>query len=299
MLIINLAVSDLGISVFGYPFTTSSCFANRFLWGTVGCKVQGFTTFFFAMADMYTLTMLSVYRWVAVCVPQHNHRLNFSVTMKVIAGTWIVAFLTTAPPLVGMSTYTYEPFGTSCTIDWDDPEPLNVFYVYLLVFVAYLIPVAIMCYCYYYVVQRSNELLRSMKQIKHQMLTLGEAEEANANIAENKVTWISLVMVAVFIVIWSPYTFVCVWAIYDADIPVWLNTLPTMCAKSSCMLNPVIFYLTNPIFRNTFKATFLRSRKVTPLTENRLQTFKVNKTKEGIFIGENNVTFRQADTTMF
>nr|KAG5688982.1 hypothetical protein BaRGS_005526 [Batillaria attramentaria] len=106
-------------------------------------------------------------------------------------------------------------------------------------------------------------------------------------------------MVAVFIVIWSPYTFVCVWAIYDADIPVWLNTLPTMCAKSSCMLNPVIFYLTNPIFRNTFKATFLRSRKVTPLTENRLQTFKVNKTKEGIFIGENNVTFRQADTTMF
>ncbi|XP_070188587.1 visual pigment-like receptor peropsin [Littorina saxatilis] len=323
MLLINLAASDLGISVFGYPLTTSSCFAQRYLWGMVGCKVQGFATFFFAMADMYTLTMVSVYRWVAVCVPEYNYILNFSLTMKVILGTWVAAFLTTAPPLVGMSEYTFEPFGTSCTIDWDDPSPLNVFYVYLLVFVAYVLPVAVMCYCYYKVrvfvavmcycyykvrvsvavmcycyykvrvsvavmcycyykvrvsvavmcycyykvVIRSNQLVRAMKMAQRKTMTLGEAEDANITLAENKVTWISLIMVTVFVIIWSPYTFVCVWAIYDKDIPVWLNTLPTMCAKASCMLNPVIFYLTNPVFRNTFMATFCRN-KVTPLPKN-------------------------------
>jgi visual pigment-like receptor peropsin len=64
-------------------------------------------------------------------------------------------------------------------------------------------------------------------------------------------------MVVVFVVIWSPYCFVCLWAIHDPEVPVWMNTLPTMCAKASCMLNPVIFYLTNPVFRNTFKATFM------------------------------------------
>ena len=75
-------------------------------------------------------------------------------------------------------------------------------------------------------------------------------------------------MVVVFIIIWSPYTFVCVWAIYDANIPVWVNTLPTMFAKASCMLNPVIFYLTNPVFRTTFRATFMRTKRVAPLKTN-------------------------------
>ena len=82
-------------------------------------------------------------------LPCSVHYLNFDRTMKVIAGTWVAAFLVTAPPLVGMSRYTFEPFGTSCTIDWDATNPLSVFYVYLLVVVAYLIPVGIMAYCYY------------------------------------------------------------------------------------------------------------------------------------------------------
>ncbi|XP_076445835.1 opsin-5-like [Babylonia areolata] len=301
MLLINLALSDLGISIFGYPLTTSSCFARRYLWGMVGCKVQGFSTFMFAMADMYTLTVVSVYRWVAVCRPHYMHTLNYSVTMRVIAGTWVAAVLTTAPPLVGMSRYTFEPFGTSCTIDWDDTSPLSVFYVYLLIVIAYVLPVAIMSFCYYKVVIRSNQLMRTMRQAQSNALSLAEAETANNTLAENKVTWVSLAMVLIFVVVWSPYAFVCVWAIYDSNIPVWVNTLPTMVCKASCMLNPLIFYLTNPIFRDTFRATFLRSSKVKPwgITSRHEQTFKINKTKDGVFIGENCVTFHQADTTMF
>ncbi|XP_025098521.1 visual pigment-like receptor peropsin [Pomacea canaliculata] len=300
ILILNLAISDIGISVFGYPLTTSSCFAERYLWGMVGCKIQGFTTFFLAMADMYTLTVISVYRWVAICRPHYNHRLNFSFTVKVVVGVWVAAFITTAPPLVGMSTYIFEPFGTSCTIDWDDPAPVSVFYIYALVLVAYIIPVVVMVYCYWKVVARSKSLLKKVKQSKCKTLSLGEAEEANSTMAECKVTWISLLMVSVFVVIWSPYTFVCVWAIYDPDIPMWLNTLPTMCAKSSCMLNPVIFYLTNPLFRATFRATFSRRRKILPfLSRTKSRTFKVDRTKDGIYIGESRVTLRQADTTLF
>ncbi|KAK7107163.1 hypothetical protein V1264_015124 [Littorina saxatilis] len=300
MLLINLALSDLGTSIFGYPWTMSSCFAERWLWGPWGCQIQGFTTFVFALSDMYTLTLVSVYRWIAVCLPQHNHRLNYRVTLKVIAGIWILSIVLCGLPLVGVSRYTYEPFGTSCTIDWDWQTPLNILYVYMLILLCYLIPVGIMSYCYYKVVNRSGQLLRTMKASKGKPLNLGEAEQANNTIAESKVTWISLLMVVVFVVIWSPYAFVCVWAFYTDEIPVWLNTLPTMCCKASCMLNPVIFYLTNPVFRNTFRATFMRNHKVDSQgAPGGLQTFKVDKTKEGIFIGENNVTFRKAETTLF
>nr|KAG5688980.1 hypothetical protein BaRGS_005524 [Batillaria attramentaria] len=306
MLIINLALSDLGISVFGYPLTMLSCFAGRWIFGMVGCTVQGFTTFVFALSDMYTLTVVSVYRWIAVCLPQYNHRLTVSLTLKVIGAEWILCIVICAFPLVGMSSYTPEPFGTSCTIDWDDPQPASVFYVYLLILIAYLVPVGIMFYCYYKVVIRSGEIMRSLKQTAAKTLNIGEAETANVNLAESKVTWISLAMVAAFLVVWSPYALLSVVAIHKADIALWLTTLPTMCCKASCALNPIIFYLTNPTFRRTFRATFCRSKKVAPSVPKsfilllcRAQTFKVDKTRDGIFIGEANVTFRQADTTMF
>ncbi|XP_025097888.1 opsin-5-like [Pomacea canaliculata] len=190
ILILNLAISDIGISVFGYPLTTSSCFAERYLWGMVGCKIQGFTTFFLAMADMYTLTAISVYRWVAICRPHYSTPQAQLFLHRQSGGGRVGGGLHHhAPPLVGMSTYIFEPFGTSCTIDWDDPAPVSVFYIYALVLVAYIIPVVVMVYCYWKVVARSKSLLKKVKQSKCKTLSLGEAEEANSTMAECKVTW--------------------------------------------------------------------------------------------------------------
>ena len=62
-------------------------------------------------------------------------------------------------PLVGVNSYTYEPFGTSCTIDWDDDSPLSFAYVYLLVVVAYTLPVGTMSYCYTKVIRSWDEYM--------------------------------------------------------------------------------------------------------------------------------------------
>ncbi|XP_055956847.1 visual pigment-like receptor peropsin, partial [Patella vulgata] len=66
---------------------------------------------------------------------------------------------------------------------------------------------------------------------------------------EKHVTWICLLMTGTFTILWSPYTFVCLWSVYDANLPIWITTWPTMFAKASCMINPIIYYLSNPLFR--------------------------------------------------
>ncbi|XP_055955064.1 rhodopsin, G0-coupled-like [Patella vulgata] len=111
LLLLNLAVSDLGISLFGYPWTTASCYAGRYLFGRVGCTIQGFMTFTLAQTDMNTLACLSFYRYINICKPHH-----------MISLMWAYSLVWTVPPLFGWSSYIPEPFGTSCSIDWKNGE---------------------------------------------------------------------------------------------------------------------------------------------------------------------------------
>lgn len=70
LLLVNLAISDIGISVFGYPWTVASNYAKRYLFGSAFCSIQGFMTFTLAQTDMNTLACLSVFRYITICYPQ-------------------------------------------------------------------------------------------------------------------------------------------------------------------------------------------------------------------------------------
>lgn len=47
--------------------------------------------------------------------------------------------------------------------------------------------------------------------------------------------------------------FVCLWAVYDRSRPGWVTTLPTMFAKSTCALNPIMYAGMNDNFREVIK----------------------------------------------
>lgn len=61
---------------------------------------------------------------------------------------------------------------------------------------------------------------------------------------------ISMVMIGCFLICWSPYAFISLWAALVAPPPAWLSPFPTFFCKASCALNPIIYTLTNSTFRN-------------------------------------------------
>nr|WKW95587.1 Go-opsin 2/4/5 [Lottia peitaihoensis] len=291
-----MAASDLGISILGYPLTTASNYAGRYLFSDYVCVIQGFWCFTFAQASLNTTIPISIYRYIAVCKPHLSYHLTKRATLFVILIVWIYTIAWTAPPLFGWSSYTYEPFGTSCSLDWGSPKPLDVAYIYILFFSCYLIHIVIISYCYYYVYKKSVNLklhpVRAPISYEH-------AVEYKNYRAESKITTMCVVMVVVLIIVWAPYTFVCLALIYKPDIPIWWTTLPTMFAKLASMLNPFIYAATNAKFRATFTAVFKRSNVVQPkivvnptndLTAEERRTnvsdiFMVDRTNDGVYIG--------------
>ncbi|ESP03910.1 hypothetical protein LOTGIDRAFT_156508 [Lottia gigantea] len=253
MLLLNLAISDFGVSLCGYPLTTASNFAQRYLFGSTGCIIQGFLTFTLALTDMNTLACLSVYRYITVCKPHYINKLDIKCTLRIIVFLWCYSFLWTVPPLLGWNSYIFEPFGTSCSIDWMNSEPFAQAYTWCLVLFCYLIHLITMIVCYFHVVRRTKELNISLDLSSPSVGTPAEVECCSKLHLEKHVTWMSVIMTSTFIILWTPYAFVCLWSVHDNTLPAWITTWPTMFAKASCMVNPVVYYMSNPLFRKCAK----------------------------------------------
>ncbi|XP_067654375.1 rhodopsin, G0-coupled-like [Haliotis asinina] len=263
-LLLNLVISDLGISLFGYPLTTSSNYAGRYLYGKVGCIIQGFMTFTLAQTDMNTLACLSVYRFISVCMPGDVHRLTRSVTIKVIIFLWLYSLLWTVPPLLGWSAYTYEPFGTSCSIDWDDKESGAVAYTWCLIIYCYIVHILIIAYCYYKIAMKAKEVHSRLKHFTIGGICNSDSMCLRRVQMERKSSLMSVLLTVTFIILWSPYAFVCVWSVYNPNLPNWITTWPTMFAKFTCTLNPFLYFMTHPTFKRHVMALFPRGKDPPP-----------------------------------
>ncbi|XP_067676478.1 rhodopsin, G0-coupled-like [Haliotis asinina] len=300
-LILNLSMADLGISVVGYPLTTASCFANRFLFGEIGCIIQGFLTFTLALCAMKTMTCLSVYRYITICRPHLKWRLDMDLTKKVIIFLWCYALFWTSPPLVGFSSYVFEPFGTSCSVNWTLKSCPGIFYTHCLIIFCYVVNISIIGFCYQRVVSKTSELTRKINSSRGLPLNINEALAVRWMTKESKVTLISMAMVVSFAVIWFPYALLSLLVIYGVKVPVEFTTLPTMFCKSSCMINPIIYSVFNSEFRMYVTRLLTRKRQV-GVEMNRRQTlrkFSMDKTHEGIYIGKGAVTMLRDRNLLF
>ena len=65
----------------------------------------------------------------------------------------LYAFFWTGPPLFGWSSYTQEPFKTSCTVNWTGKTPADITYNTLCTVFCYFLPVTLFVFCYYNVVK--------------------------------------------------------------------------------------------------------------------------------------------------
>ncbi|XP_067673907.1 opsin-5-like [Haliotis asinina] len=300
LFILNLTISDLGISLFGYPLTTTSCFAQRFLYGEIGCLIQAFTTFILALSDMKTLVGLSVYRYIYMCWPHLKHRLTVDFTKKVIAGLWLYSLFWAVMPLVGWSRYALEPFGTSCSIDWTLRTINGRTYTSALIFFCFVVNIGIIGFSYWNVVRTSRRLMRRLRTTMAS-ISIEEAVEQRNISKEDRLVWITMAMVVSYAVLWSPYAILAVVFTTVDGLAPWMSTIPTMMCKSSCLVNPLIYCMFNQDFRNYVVGICSRRRKVGEAVKNKpiKRVIIVDRTREGVYIGNAEVEVRPDNRILF
>ncbi|KAK9518259.1 hypothetical protein VZT92_023570 [Zoarces viviparus] len=245
VILLNISLSDILVCVFGTPFSFAASLHGRWLIGEHGCKWYGFANSLFGIVSLVSLSILSYERYTAVLRSSQVDVSDFRKARLCVGGSWLYSLLWTLPPLLGWSSYGPEGPGTSCSVQWHLRSPASVSYVLCLFIFCLLLPFLLMVYSY-------GRILVAIRRV-------GRINLLAAQRREQHILTMVLSMVSCYMLCWMPYGIMALMATFGRSrlvTPV-ASVVPSVLAKFSAVINPVIYLF----FNNQFYRCFVASMK--------------------------------------
>ncbi|XP_029612413.1 pinopsin [Salmo trutta] len=252
MLLLNISVSDMLVCLCGTTLSFASSLHARWLYGKHGCMWYGFANSCFGIVSLMSLAFLSYDRYSTLTV--YNKRApDYRKPLLAVAGSWLYSLFWTVPPLLGWSSYGLEGAGTSCSVTWTSQTPQSHSYIICLFIFCLGLPVLVMVYCY-------GRLLYAVKQV-------GRIRKSAARRREFHILFMVITTVVCYLLCWMPYGVIAMMATFGHPglITPILTVVPSIMAKSSTVINPLIYILMNKQFYRCFLILFHCKR---PSSEN-------------------------------
>ncbi|KAA0723877.1 Kappa-type opioid receptor [Triplophysa tibetana] len=249
--IFNLALADALVTT-TMPFQSADYLLSSWPFGEIVCKVFISIDYYNMFTSIFTLTMMSVDRYVAVCHPIKALDFRTPLNAKGInVGIWMLSSAAGIPAMVLGGTQTNNGT-TECTLQFPDPYEYWDTVMKICVFgFGFVAPVLIISVCYSLMLLR----LRSVR-------LLSGSREKDRNL--RRITRLVLVVVAAFIICWTPiHIFILLRAL--VAVP---ETTAVMAAYFLCValgytnssLNPVLYAFLDENFKRCFKDFCLPAR---------------------------------------
>ncbi|KAI1885353.1 hypothetical protein AGOR_G00219260 [Albula goreensis] len=243
MLLLNISVSDMLVCLFGTTLSFASSIRGRWLVGQGGCMWYGFINSCFGIVSLISLAVLSYDRYSTLTV--YNKRApDYRKPLLAVGGSWLYSLLWTVPPLLGWSSYGLEGAGTSCSVTWTSRTLGSHSYIICLFIFCLTLPVLVMVYCY-------GRLMYAVKQV-------GKIRKTAARRREYHILFMVITTVVCYLLCWMPYGVVALMATFGRPgiITPIASVVPSILAKSSTVINPIIYILMNKQFYRCFLILF-------------------------------------------
>ncbi|XP_065399681.1 mu-type opioid receptor isoform X2 [Macaca fascicularis] len=242
--IFNLALADALVTS-TLPFQSVNYLMGTWPFGTILCKIVISIDYYNMFTSIFTLCTMSVDRYIAVCHPVKALDFRTPRNAKIInVCNWILSSAI-GLPVMFMATTKYRQGSIDCTLTFSHPSWYweNLLKICVFIF-AFIMPVLIITVCYGLMILR----LKSVRM-------LSGSKEKDRNL--RRITRMVLVVVAVFIICWTP---IHIYVIIKALVTIPETTLQTVswhfCIAlgytNSC-LNPVLYAFLDENFKRCFR----------------------------------------------
>ncbi|XP_068604695.1 vertebrate ancient opsin-like [Brachionichthys hirsutus] len=242
LLLMNISVSDLLVCVLGTPFSFLASAHGRWLIGRGGCVWYGFANSLFGIVSLISLAVLSYERYCTMVVPAEADSSDYWKVFLGIAVSWVYSLVWTLPPLFGWSRYGPEGPGTTCSVDWTGRTANNTSYIICLFVFCLIVPFLVIVFCY-------GKLLCAIRQV-------GGINVTTSRRREQRVLFMVVIMVVCYLLCWLPYGIMALLASFGPPglITPEASIIPSVLAKTSTVINPVIYVFMNKQFYRCFQA---------------------------------------------
>ena len=240
LFILNITLGDLLYSLVACPMLAASNARGEWLFGDAGCTASGFIATFFALGAMMNLVGAAYERYTTICKLFDDGEAQFSrrKALLLIGFFWCYSFFWSVLPVLGWSSYVQEGVGTSCSIHWKSGGVENVSYAAWLTLSCYVVPVAVIVFCFYKT-RRTVQKLSERARVHWGENSIATQETIAA---ETKMTRIAFVMTTAFMFAWTPYAVTSTVAMYNPNLISDIGaSIPAYFAKFSACYNPFIY----------------------------------------------------------
>ncbi|KAM6405414.1 mu-type opioid receptor isoform 2-T3 [Pluvialis apricaria] len=242
--IFNLALAD-ALATSTLPFQSVNYLMGTWPFGTILCKIVISIDYYNMFTSIFTLCTMSVDRYVAVCHPVKALDFRTPRNAKIVnVCNWILSSAI-GLPVMFMATTKYRHGSIDCTLTFSHPAWYweNLLKICVFIF-AFIMPVLIITVCYGLMILR----LKSVRM-------LSGSKEKDRNL--RRITRMVLVVVAVFIVCWTPiHIYVIVKALVNIPETTFQTVSWHFCIAlgytNSC-LNPVLYAFLDENFKRCFR----------------------------------------------
>ncbi|KAK2522239.1 Oprk1 [Columba guinea] len=245
--IFNLAMADALVTT-TMPFQSTEYLMNSWPFGDVLCKIVISIDYYNMFTSIFTLTMMSVDRYIAVCHPVKALDFRTPLKAKIInICIWLLSSSVGISAIVlGGTKVREDTASTECSLQFPDRDYVwwDIFMKICVFVFAFVIPVLIIIVCYTLMILR----LKSVR-------LLSGSREKDRNL--RRITRLVLVVVAVFIVCWTPiHIFVLVEALGDVSHSTAAISSYYFCIAlgyTNSSLNPILYAFLDENFKRCFK----------------------------------------------
>ncbi|KAI5608851.1 teleost multiple tissue opsin a [Silurus asotus] len=240
LLLVNISFSDLLVCALATPLSLAASTRGRWLAGRTACVWYGFANSLFGIVSLISLAVLSYERYCTMMSPTKPDVTNYRKVALGVVLSWVYSLIWTLPPFFGWSRYGPEGPGTTCSVDWAAKTTNNISYIICLFIFCLILPFLVIVYSY-------GKLLHAIKQVSSLTTSTGRKRE-------QRVLVMVITMVLCYLLCWLPYGIMALLATFGAPglVTAEASIVPSLLAKTSTVINPVIYIFMNKQFNRSF-----------------------------------------------
>ncbi|XP_077389172.1 melatonin receptor type 1A-like [Festucalex cinctus] len=245
--VVSLALADLLVAVYPYPLVLTAIFHDGWIAGYLHCQASGFLMGLSVIGSIFNITGIAVNRYCYICHSLRYDRLfSAANTVCYVALVWALTVLAIVPNWF-VESLRYDPRVYSCTF----AQSVSSAYTIAVVVVHFVLPIAIVSYCYLRIWMLVIRVRRRVKPDSRPKLKPHDVR--------NFLTM--FVVFVLFAVCWAPLNLiglaVALHPRLGRAIPEWLFTASYFMAYFNSCLNAVVYGALNHNFRKEYKRIVL------------------------------------------
>nr|WCQ76412.1 long wavelength sensitive opsin 1 [Chrysochroa mniszechii] len=258
LMVINLAFSDFCMMFTMAPPMVINCYYQTWVFGPFFCNIYAVCGSTFGTASIWTMTCIAWDRYNVIVKGLSAKPLTMKGSLFQIFLVWASTLIWTLAPLLGWSRYAPEGNLTACGTDYLETNMATQTYIFTYTVFCYFLPLGVIIYAYWYIVQAVAVHERSMREQAKKMnvTTLRSGEQSNTSV-ECKLAKVALMTISLWFMAWTPYAITNLAGIWRlADLNPLATVWSSVFAKANAVYNPIVYAISHPKYKQALYKKF-------------------------------------------